>query len=111
MSVEEASIGMSVGSTIKSFSRHRDVRSAFQDLIANHSGEVKCRSILKKTLHLLQNVKWNGRGYPLERHVPNHRQAHDYLMEFSVRIEYAVPGTEECVECLIESINYTDRAL
>ena len=59
----------------------------------------------------MQNIKWNGRAYPLESHVYNHRQAHDDLLESSARIQCAVPGLEQKVECLIDSIACTDRTL
>ena len=65
MKIEEAARGTSVESTIKSFSRRKDGRGAFHALMSNHAGEVKHRSISKKRLNLLQNIKWNGRSYPL----------------------------------------------
>ena len=53
MKIEEGSLGTSVESTIKSFSRRKDGRVAFQDLIINHSSEAKHRSMSKKRLNLL----------------------------------------------------------
>ena len=94
VNIREAARGTSVESTIKSFSRRKDRRGSFQALMSNHSGEVKHRSISKKRLNLLQNIKWNGRAYPLESHVSNHRQAHDDLLECSAHIQRAVPGPE-----------------
>ena len=79
--------------------------------MSNHAGEVKHRSISKKRLNLLQNIKWNGRAYPLESHVSNHRQAHDDLLECSAHIQCAVPGPEQKVEYLIDSIACTDSTL
>jgi len=111
MKIEEAVRGTSVESTIKPFSRRKDGRGAFLALIANHAGEVKYRSISKKRLNLLQNIKWNGRAYPLESHVSNHRQANDDLIECSKHIQCSVPGTEQRVEYLIDSITCTDSAL
>ena len=80
-------------------------------LMSNHAGEVKHRSISKKRLNLLQNIKWNGWAYPLESHVSNHRQAHDDLLECSAHIQCAVPGPEQKVEYLIDSIACTDSTL
>ena len=57
MNIEEVDRGTSVEPTIKHFSRRKDDRGAFQSLIANHVGEVKHRSISKKRLQLLQNIK------------------------------------------------------
>ena len=64
MKIEEAARGTSVESTIKSFSRRKDGRGSFQAFMSNHSGEAMHRSIPKKRLNLLQNIKWNGWAYP-----------------------------------------------
>ena len=84
--IEEDALRTSVESTIKSFSRLKHGRGAFQALIINHAGDVKHRSISKKRFNFLQNMKWN------EIHVSIHRKAHDNLLECSVHIECAVPG-------------------
>ena len=81
MKIEEAARETYVDLTIKSFSRRKDRRGAFQALISNHAGEVKYREISKKRLNLLQNVKLNGRAYSLGTHVSNHRKNHEDLLE------------------------------
>ena len=95
MKIEEDARGPLVESTIKSFSRRKEGCGAFQDLIANHVGEVKHHSMSKKRLHLLQCIKWNGQGYALENHVHNHVQAHDDLTKKSTHIKCAVPRLEQ----------------
>ena len=57
MKIEETSRGTSVKSTIKSFSRRKDGRGTFQDLIGNHAGKGNHRVMSKKRLNLLQNIK------------------------------------------------------
>ena len=111
MKIKEAARGTSMESTIKSFSRRKDRRGAFQALMSNHSGEVKHRSISKKRLNLLQNIKWNSRAYLLEIHVSNHSQDHDDLLEYSTHIECAICGPEQKVEHLIDSIVFADSAI
>ena len=64
--IEEDARGTSLESIIKSFSRHKDRRGTFQAFTSNHAGEVKYRAISKKRLNIFQNIKWNGRDYPLE---------------------------------------------
>ena len=64
MKIEKTARGTSIESTIKSFSRHKDGRGTFQDLISNHASEVKHRSISRNKLNLLQNIKWNGLFHP-----------------------------------------------
>ena len=80
MHVEEDACRTSVESTIKSFSHRKDGHGDFQALSSNHVGDVKHRSISKKRINLLQNIKWNGRSHLLESRVSNHRQDHDDLM-------------------------------
>lgn len=109
--IEEAVRGTSVESTIKSFARSKDGRGAYLALIANHAGETKYRSIMKKRMNLLQNIKWNGRSYPLESHVSNHRQAVDDLKECSRHITVSVPDPSQRVEYLIDSISCSDNTL
>jgi len=109
--IEEAVRGTSVESTIKSFSRSKDGRGAYYALIANHAGETKYRSISKKRMNLLQNIKWNGRNYPFESHVSNHRQAFDDLKECSKHVTVQVPAEAQRVEYLIDSIVCNDNTL
>ena len=103
MKIEEAVRGTSVESTVKTFASKRDGRGAFLALIANHAGDTKYRSISKKRLNHLQNIKWNGRAYPLESHVSNHRQAVDDLRECSTHITVTVPNDSQRVEYLLDS--------
>lgn len=111
MMVEKAARGTSVESTVKSFARRKDGRGAFLAIIANHAGDVKYRSIMKKRMHLLQTLKWNGRAYPLESHVSNHRNAVDDLRDCSMHITVAVPDEPQRVEYLIDSITCSDSTL
>ena len=89
--VEKASRNTSVESTVKSFTRTKDGRGVFNAIIANHAGETKYRSIQKKMMNLLQNIKWNGRAFALEAYVSKYRQAIDDIMECSNRITVVVP--------------------
>ena len=111
LKIEKASRGTSVESTVKAFSRRKDGRGAYLALIANHAGDTKYRAIHKKRMNLLQGIKWNGRSYPLESHVSNHRQAVDDLTECSNHITVAVPDPSQRVEYLIDSIACSDTAL
>ena len=109
--VEKAARNTSIESTVKSFARTKDGRGAFLAIIANHAGETKYRSIHKKRMNLLQNIKWNGRSYPLETHVSNHRQAVDDIIECSNHITVAVPDQSQRVEYFIDSIECSDTTL
>ena len=111
MMVEKASRDTSVTSTVSAFSRRKDGRGAYLALIANHAGDVKYRSILKKKMTFLQSTKWNGRAFPLETHVSNHRSAVDDLSDCSQHITVAIPVAAQRVEYLIDSITCSDPTL
>lgn len=111
MHIEKACRGSSVASTVKSFSRTQDGRGAYFALIDHHAGESKYRAILKSKMNLLQNVKWNGRNYSLEKHVSNHRQAVEDLQDCSTHITVNVPDDAQRVEYLIDSITCHDSTL
>lgn len=81
MMISKAAADTTIESTIKSFSCQKDGRGAFQAIVANHAGDTKYRAVAKARMNLLQNIKWNGRSYPLEQHVSNHRTALDDLQD------------------------------
>ena len=62
-------------------------------------------------MNLIQNIKWNGRSYPLESHVSNHRQAFDDLRDCAQHITVQVPSEPQRVEYLIDSIACSDSTL
>ena len=111
MHIEKACRGTSVASTVKTFSRTQDGRGAYLALIDHHAGDSKYRSILKSKMNLLQNVKWNGRNYSLEKHVSNHRQAVEDLQDCGQHIQVAVPDAGQRVEYLLDSITCNDSTL
>jgi hypothetical protein len=111
LKLEKACRGTSVESTIKTYSRTQNGRDAFLALIDHHAGESKYRSILKKRMNLLQNIKWNGRNYSLEKQVSNHRQAFDDLNDCSNHITVTAPDAAQRVEYLIDSIVCPDSTL
>ena len=111
LKIEESVRGTSVESTLKSFSRTKDGRGAYLALISNHADATKYRNISKKRMNFLQNLKWNGRSYPLETHVSNHRLAYDDLRDCSTHVTVTVPNPEQRVEYLIDSITCSDNTL
>ena len=109
--VEKACRNTTMESTVKSFARKKDGRGAYLAVIANHAGDTKYRSIYKKKMFVLQNIKWNGRAYPLETLVSNHRQAVDDIKDCSEHITVSVPDKSQCVEYLIDAITCSDNTL
>lgn len=109
--IAEAVKGTTVESTVKSYARTRDGRGAFLALISNHAGEIKYRSLYKKTMHFLQNIKWTGNQYPLETHVSKHRKAHDQVEECTQHMACQDVGDEQKVEYLLDSVTCGNQAI
>ena len=111
LKIEKSRGGTSIESTIKSFARTKDGRGTYLAVLANHARETKYRSIMKKRIKILQTIKWNGRAYPLESHVSNHRQSVDDINECSNSINVFVPDSSHMVEYLIDSIVCQDNTI
>jgi len=79
--------------------------------IANHTGDTEYRAIHKKSMSLLQNIKWNRRTYPLENYISNHRQVSDDILKCNGHITVAVPDLPQRVEYLIDLIICSDNNL
>ena len=89
--------GTSVKPTIKSYLRRKDGRAAFLALISNHAGDTKYQAIVKSRSNFIQNIKWNGRHRPLEKHVSNQRIAIDDIRDCATRIGNAFLNTPQRV--------------
>ena len=62
--------------------------------------------------NLLNSIKWNTRQHSLEKHVSNHRQAHEDLQDCSTHITtVSIAGEPQRVEWLLDSINSQDPTL
>ena len=57
--VEKATRNTSLNPAVKAFAWIKDGRGAFNAIIDNHTGKAKYRTIHKKRMNLLQNIKWN----------------------------------------------------
>ena len=111
LAIEKACRGTSVASTVSGFSRAQNGRGAYLALIDHHAGDSKYRAIMKKRMNLLQNIKWNGRNYTLEKHVSNHRQAVEDPSDCASHITVSIPDDSQKVEYLIDSIVCHDSTL
>ena len=72
--IEKAARKTTVESTVKAFAHLKDGRRAYLAIVSHHAGDTKYKAIYKKRIHLLSNIKWNGRSYSLDSHVSNYRQ-------------------------------------
>ena len=111
MMISKTVSGTSVESTIKSYLRRKDGQASFFALYSNQAGNSKYWSIVKSISNLLQNIKWNGRNYPLEQYVSNHWTAIYDFYVCATHIGNAIPNIPQMVELLLESINSQDNDL
>ena len=83
----------------------QDGRAAFFALIDHHAGDEKYRSIAKTLTNKLMTTKWNGKVYSMEKHVSTHRQCYEELINCLEHVTTLVPGEEQRVQYLIDSID------
>jgi hypothetical protein len=95
--------GTSCESTVKATARY-DGRAAYFALLDHHAGDEKYKSISNTNLHKLQTWKWNGRSSSMERHVSTHRQCYEELLNCRRKVNVMVPGEEQRVSYLLDSI-------
>lgn len=98
-------------STVKTKNKSQDGRAAFLALIAYHAGDEKYRSIAKKRYTQLMSNKRNGKVFSLEKHVSNHRQCYKDLVDCHEHVRTQVPGEDQRVQYLIDSIECGDQAI
>ena len=96
-------------STVKAYSRAQNRRGVYLSLIDHHVDDYKYRSTMKKRSNLLQNIKWNGRSYSLEKH--EHCQAIEDLTDTANYIIVSIPDDSQRIQFLVDSINYQDATL
>ena len=100
--------GTTCESTIKPFMRTKDGRGAFLALLTNHAGDIKYRSLYKKSTKFLSSVTWNGNNNSLENHVSKHRRGHDQIVECADHIPVTLLTGAQKVEYLLDSIVSTN---
>ena len=109
--ISKAVAGTSVESTIKYYSRRKDGRSEFLANISNHAGDTKYLAIVKSSSKLIHNINWNGRNYPLDQNVSNHRTIIDNFHDCTTHICNSVPNNPQWVEFIPDSIISQDNYL
>ena len=106
--LSEACRGTACESTVKASGTRQDGRAAFLALMSHHAGDEKYHSIAKNLVHKLNTWKWNGRSGSMERHVSTQRQCFDELLNCNEHVEVMVPGEEQRVTYLTDSIDSGD---
>ena len=109
--LEEATRGTAYSSTVKSFSRRRDGRSAWLALVSSHAGNDKWESLQKENTRWLMNTKWTGQNYSLEKFCNHHRSRFVNLEEAKNHVDFQLPTAHTRVGYLIDNISNTDADL
>ena len=100
--LSEAYRGTACESTVKAIKQ--DGRAAFMALMSHHAGDEKYHSIAKNLVHKLNTWKCNGSSCSMERHVSTQRQCFEELLNCKVHVEVMLPGEEQRVTYLMDSI-------
>ena len=109
--IEKAYRGTTCKSTVKTKTRTQDGRESYFALIDHNAVEAKYRAITKKRSTQLQSVKYNGKSCSIEKHVSNRRQAVEDLTDCAEHITRNIPGEEQRVDYLTDSIECLDNPL
>ena len=109
--LEEATRGTAYSSTVKSFSRRRDGRSAWLALVSSHAGNDKWESLQKENTRWLMNTKWTGQNYSLEKFCNHHRSRFVNLEEAKNHVDFQLPTAHTRVGYLIDNVTNNDADL
>ena len=85
--LEEASRGTIYATTIKTFSRSKNGRQAWQAMVSSHAGTDKWEGMFKERSKFLMNTKWNGRNYSLDKFTGVHRSSYVQLQEAAKHVD------------------------
>ena len=107
----EACRGTACESTVKAKGFRQDRRAAFFALIDRHAGDEIYRAIAKTLMNKLISTKWNCKVYSMEKHVSTHIQCFEELISCSEHVTTLVPGEEQRVQYLIDSIECGEQAV
>ena len=102
--LEEATRSTSYAASIKPYERTRNGRGAWQALNTQHTGEDKCKAMLKLAVTYVTTTKWDGNtSISLERHVNNPRKAYIDMESAAKHITFQLPDGRTRVQNLLDS--------
>ena len=98
--------GTSFESSVKSFQRRRDGRSAYLALVQHNLGSSKWDKILEDAETYVSKREWNGRNhrFNLKAHINKHREAYNDMVRASQHVQYSLPNEHTRVGRLLKSI-------
>ena len=111
--IQDLVTGTTHESSIKTFRRARDGRSAYLALVQHNMGSSKWDKIIDACETYILRNEWNGRNirFTLKMHIGKHREAHNELMRASQFVQYEIPNEHTRVTRLLKSITSKDAAI
>ncbi|GFH62136.1 hypothetical protein CTEN210_18612 [Chaetoceros tenuissimus] len=79
--LETATKGTQYATTVTTFSRTKNGRSAYLAIVTSHIGGDKWDKQVETNVDIIMNREWNGKSYKLEKFCNQHRQAHAKLAD------------------------------
>ena len=97
---------------VKPFSKTKDGRAAWMNVLASYLGEDKWRQEIADVEDFLSNRKWKGTGpTPLDTFANKHRQGHHRLASCQGRTDVQLPDGRRKVERFLTAITCSDPDL
>ena len=105
--------GTSFESSIKSYQRTRNGRSAYLALCQHNLGSSKWDKIIEDAENYVMKREWNGKNhrFTLRAHVSRHREAHNEMARASQYVSYELPNDHTRVGRLLKSITTKEPAI
>ena len=80
-------------------------------MTTSHAGSDKWELVKKERYNFLQNVKWNGRTYSLDKFTNLHRAGFVILQEAALHVDFQLPSEHSRVGFLLDNITSADPDL
>ena len=99
--------GTSFESSVKTYQRRRDGRSAYFALVQHNLGSSKWDKILEDAEAYVSKREWNGKNhrFNLKSHINKHREANNDMVRASQHVQYSLPNEHTRVGRLLRTCN------
>lgn len=107
--LEEATRGTTYHSTVQTYQRSKNGRSAWLALLQQHAGTDKWEKELKDQENFMKTRVWKGNtNFSLERFLEQHRSAYNSLKQCADHVQFQLPDEHTRVRYLMTAIQCKD---
>jgi hypothetical protein len=107
--LEEATRGTAYHSTVQTYQRSKNGRSAWLALLQQHAGTDKWEKELKDQENFMKTRVWKGNtNFSLERFLEQHRSAYNSLKQCADHVQFQLPDEHTRVRYLMTAIQCKD---